>query len=119
MNYSFHPAAAEELNEAIDYYNECQEGLGLEFAKEEYITIQNILQFPKAWSPLSKSTRRCLTNRFPYGVIYQEKRDEIVIIAVMQLNKEPSYWHDRIDGRGLFFVGCGLHSVCRTMHFMC
>jgi hypothetical protein len=26
--------AERELNEAIDYYNECQNGLGLEFAKE-------------------------------------------------------------------------------------
>jgi len=34
MNYSFHPMAERELNEAIDYYNECQNGLGLEFAKE-------------------------------------------------------------------------------------
>lgn len=47
MNYSFHPAAERELNEAIDYYNKCQDGLGLEFAKEVYSTIQNILSFPQ------------------------------------------------------------------------
>jgi hypothetical protein len=34
MKYSFHPMAERELNEAIDYYNECQDGLGLEFARE-------------------------------------------------------------------------------------
>ena len=95
MNYSFHPMAERELNEAIDYYNECQDGLGLEFAKEIYSTIQTILSFPHAWSQLSKNTRRCLLNRFPYGVIYQVADDEILIIAVMQLNRKPDYWDKR------------------------
>jgi len=95
LNYSFHPDAENELNEAIDYYNKCQTGLGLEFAREVYSTIQNILLFPQAWTPLSANTRRCLTNRFPYGVIYQITADEIFIIAVMQLNREPGYWKNR------------------------
>ena len=46
MKYSFHPDAEKELNEAIDYYNDCQDGLGLEFAKEVRSIIQNILLFP-------------------------------------------------------------------------
>ncbi len=96
MKHSFHPLARKELNEAIEYHNKCQDDLGIGFAKEVYKAIQIILQFPRAWSPLSKNTRRCITNRFPYGVIYQEKKDEIIIIAVMQLNNEPKYWHDRI-----------------------
>jgi len=48
MKYSFHPVSEKELNEAIDYYDECQDGLGLEFAKEAYSTVQNILSFPRA-----------------------------------------------------------------------
>jgi len=39
LKYSFHPAAEKELNDAVDYYNDCQRGLGLEFAKEIYRTI--------------------------------------------------------------------------------
>ena len=59
MNYSFHPLAEKELNDATDYYNECQDRLGIEFTKEVYKAIQIILQFPQAWSQLSKNTRRC------------------------------------------------------------
>ena len=95
MKYSFHPSAKKELNEAIDYYDECQEKLGVEFTKEVYKSIQVILQFPQAWSPLSKNTRRCLINRFPYGIIYQVIKNEIFIIAIMQLSKKPNYWDDR------------------------
>ena len=33
---------------------------------------------------------------FPYGVIYQIIEDEVIIIAIMQLNREPDYWKKRI-----------------------
>ena len=65
MRYSFHSSAKKELNDAVSYYEECQEGLGLEFSQEVYSTIFRIIQFPEAWSILSENTRRCLTNRFP------------------------------------------------------
>jgi hypothetical protein len=95
LNYSFHPDAEKELNEAISYYNECQNSLGLEFAKEVYLTIRNILSFTHAWASLSANTRRCLTNRFPYGVIYQITDEEVFIVSVMHLNREPGYWKNR------------------------
>ena len=97
MKYSFHPLAVAELNEAIDYYEELQSDLGLEFAKEIFSSIQRVIEFPKAWSQLSLNTRRCLVNRFPYGIIYQILDNEILIIAVMQLNRKPSYWKGRKD----------------------
>ena len=97
MKYSFHPSANDEFNAAIDYYEECRTDLGLEFAKEVFSTIQRIMRFPEAWAPLSKNTRRCLTNRFPYGLIYQVIEYEILVIAVMQLNRKPGYWKERIE----------------------
>lgn len=96
MNYSFHPEAKKELFEAINYFEKCRSGLGLEFAKEVFATIQRIIHFPMAWSKFSENTRRCLTNRFPFGVIYQIFEDEVIIIAIMQLNKKPDYWKRRV-----------------------
>lgn len=95
MKYVFHPQAQFELNQAISYYEECQQGLGLEFSQEVYATIQRIVKFPRAWAPLSTNTRRCITNRFPFGIIYQIKKDHIRIIALMQLNRDPDYWKQR------------------------
>jgi hypothetical protein len=97
MNYYFHPEAEVELNISVDYYEECQENLGLEFANEVYKTIQRILQFPNAWQILDKDIRRCLTNRFPFGIIYYQKDNEIIILAVMQLNRKPNYWKERYN----------------------
>lgn len=96
MKYSFHPEAKEELFKTINYFDECRSGLGLEFSKEVFSTIQRIIHFPSAWSKFSENTRRSLTNRFPYGIIYQIIEEEILIIAVMQLNREPHYWEKRI-----------------------
>jgi len=62
MRYRFHPEAEAELNDAVDYYDECREGLGLEFAKEVYVAIESICRFPFAWTPLSQNTRRRLLN---------------------------------------------------------
>jgi len=95
MKYHFHPEAEAELNEAVDYYDRCQDGLGLEFAKEVYSTIETICRFPAAWTALSENTRRCLTKRFPYGVVYRVKGDEIIIVAIMRLNRKPGYWNKR------------------------
>ena len=95
MIYSFHHDAELELNQAIDYYEECQAGLGLEFADEVYKTVQRILVFPNAWQSMGEGNRRCLTNRFPFGVIYYKREQEIIVLAVMQLNRKPNYWKSR------------------------
>ncbi len=42
MNYCFHDAAEKELFSAIEYYEECQPGLGLRFSEEIKATIERI-----------------------------------------------------------------------------
>ena len=95
MTYSFHPEAELELNHAVAYYEESRPHLGMEFAEEVLQTIQRILDFPKAWQIMDGDIRRCLTKRFPFGVIYYQKNEQIIILAIMQLNREPYYWTDR------------------------
>lgn len=97
MTYSFHPEARTDLNQAVDYYENCQSGLGSEFLDEVEAAIERILQFPEAWSKLSHRTRRCLTNRFPYGIIYQIQENHIRIIAVAHSHRHPKYWVDRSE----------------------
>jgi hypothetical protein len=96
MNYFFHPEAEEELLSTIRYYHDCQEGLGDDFFYEAQAAIQRILDFPKAWPILEKEVRRCLLNRFPYGILYSIEPDRIFIIAVMSLKLNPGYWEHRI-----------------------
>ena len=96
MRFLFHPRANEEFDDAVQYYEDCQPGLGLEFAEEVFAAIGRISEYPDAWSVMSKSTRRGLVNRFPYGVIFQVKSGMLRIIAVANLHRRPDYWRDRV-----------------------
>jgi hypothetical protein len=101
MKTDFLPPARAELMEAISYYNIESEGLGYEFAAEVKRTLERIIQYPDAWFMLSKRTRRCRTNRFPYGVIYQIKKETLLIVAVMHLSRKPETWKSRLRPKEL------------------
>jgi toxin ParE1/3/4 len=95
MTFSFHPEAEAEFLEAIEYYEERERGLGYDLSIEVFATIQNIITYPSAWPVVEEGVRRCLVNRFPYGVIYSIEQDEIFILAVMHLRRHPDYWKSR------------------------
>jgi hypothetical protein len=95
MKFSFHPEAEAEFYEAIDYYEECEHGLGHDFSLEVFGTVQNILDYPSAWPVLEDDVRRCLTHRFPYGILYSIEPDGIFILAVMHLHRDPGFWKHR------------------------
>lgn len=97
MNYEFHPEAEVELDETVAYYESSQEGLGIDFSHEVYYTIQNILDYPLAWPIIHADVRRCLTNRFPYGILYGIHKDFIYILAIMNLHRDPEYWKNRLN----------------------
>ena len=95
MRVHFLEAARAEFREAVRYYNRHRPGLGNEFRIEVRSTIERIARFPEAWQPLSDSTRRCLTQRFSYPVVYQVRDQDILIVAVAHLHREPDYWQTR------------------------
>jgi plasmid stabilization system protein ParE len=96
MRIRFLETAQIELDEAIDYYNYESPGSGEIFLAEVLNALDRIGRFPEAWQPCSKRTRRCQTRRFPYGVVYQIRKDEILVVAVANLHRKPDYWMDRI-----------------------
>lgn len=95
MNYAFHPDAEVELNEAIEWYEMREFGLGLDFATQVHAAIQRALAFPLAWQEIGGEIRRTLVHRFPYGVLYVAEPDRLLIVAVMHLHRHPDYWRNR------------------------
>ncbi len=95
MKVSYHPEAADEYEEAIAYYEDCQTGLGKQLSQEIDAAIKLILAFPTAWTMLEGEIRRILVRRFPFGLLYISRNDEIYILAVMNLNRNPNYWKNR------------------------
>lgn len=95
MTFSFHPEAEEEFRAAIDYYEDREAGLGYDFSVEVFTAIQNIFAHPDAWPVIEDDIRRCLVNRFPYGVLYSIEQTGIFILAVMHHRRQPDYWKER------------------------
>lgn len=96
MKINFLEIAQIELDDAVEFYNYEVPGLGDAFLAEVLNALNRIGEFPEAWHPCSKRTRRCQTRRFPYGIIYQKRDHEILVVAVANLHREPDYWKDRV-----------------------
>ena len=97
MNFSFYSEAENEFLESIDFYEQRQKGLGLEFSREVFATIQRIIENSESWPRYSMRTRRCLTNRFPFAIVYRVNDGQIFIWAVAHHSRKPGYWLDRLN----------------------
>ena len=92
MKLRFASPAERELKEALEFYESARKGLGEEFLAEVEAAIRLIESHPLAWAPMSRRTRRCRLHRFPFGLFYQVRSDEILILSVMDLRRDPKRW---------------------------
>jgi len=88
----FHRLADRELNEAAQYYDLEDPGLGSFFLEELDRCLQSIEDHPEAGMILRGSVRRRLLHRFSYAILYKIKPSGIRILAVMNLKRRPTYW---------------------------
>jgi len=95
MKIRFAELAKQEAEYAVDYYNQQRQGLGEEFAQENQVAAQHISDFPGVWPLIFAGVRCCLTKRLPYALVYQLMENEIIIVAVMHLHRDPNYWRSR------------------------
>ena len=66
--------------------------LGFEFSDEVKDVIARIQNYPLAWTPLSKRSRRAQVHRFPYSIIYEVRGDLIIIVAIQHHRRKPMNW---------------------------
>jgi plasmid stabilization system protein ParE len=91
----WHESARDELREAVRYYNAERKGLGSEFRDEVKHGVNLISRHPQAWQTLQGPIRRITIRRFPYGIIFEVRNDDIRILAIAHLHRRPEYWSDR------------------------
>jgi len=95
VTFSFHPEAEAEFRAAIEYYEDQEAGLGYDFSLEVLATIRSIVAHPTAWPVIEEDVRRCLVNRFPFGVLYSLESTGVLVVAVMHHRRRPDYWKVR------------------------
>ncbi|MGK7924133.1 MAG: type II toxin-antitoxin system RelE/ParE family toxin [Spirulina sp.] len=96
MKYIFHPEALTEYARAVEFYAEQNKDLAQEFINSVESAIFKVIEFPLRWPIIEDPVRRCLTRKFPYGILYAVEEDYILIVAVMHGSRKPKYWQERI-----------------------
>jgi hypothetical protein len=62
LPYVFHPIAAVEIEDAVDYYESLQPGKGLDLAEQVEAAIKQIQIFPES-APITRGTVRSIVVR--------------------------------------------------------
>ncbi len=91
----FRPAAAADDEEAYEWYQERQIGLGEEFLEAVHEAIRAVQDHPEQYPVIRRETHRVLLRRFPYGLYYRVHEDCIVIVACMHGRRSPRRWQSR------------------------
>jgi len=95
VRVTFNELAERELNDAAQYYEQEQIGLGTAFIVDVQRCVAAIQELPQAAPTVRGQIRRRLCVRFPYGLLYVIIGDEIRVLAVMHLRRRPAYWIGR------------------------
>ncbi|HRT29062.1 MAG TPA: type II toxin-antitoxin system RelE/ParE family toxin [Kiritimatiellia bacterium] len=91
----FHPCAEAEMVKAATYYETQQSGLGKRFLAAVQEAVNRIVINPHLYPIVELDVRRCFTKTFPFGVLFRERSDMFVVMAVMHLHRDPDYWKTR------------------------
>jgi toxin ParE1/3/4 len=87
--------AQAELDEAIDWYERQQAGLGVEFADRVQAVFDQISATPEMHAIVYSDVRTALIRQFPYSVYYRIRADRVVVLAVFHNKRNPNIWKSR------------------------
>lgn len=92
----FHPLAEQELIDAASYYEEKNQGLGLEYLTEVEGTVNLLTRYPAAGVVVRGSIRQLILPKFPYSLLCRVVDDDLIrILAVAHHKRKSRYWIDR------------------------
>lgn len=92
---SVSPRAEAEIREAEQWYEERSEGLGAAFLEVVEQALAGIEENPLRFPVIYRDIRRALLRRFPYGVFFRVRPDQIRVLNVLHLSRNPDRWRRR------------------------
>jgi plasmid stabilization system protein ParE len=88
--------ARREIDEAFNWYFERSADAAEAFLNEIGDSLAQIAVHPQLYPAYTRNTRRRILSGFPYSVIFQEKDDIVLVVAVAHAKRRPDYWRRRI-----------------------
>lgn len=91
------PQAEKDFEEAYDWYERQDPGLGKEFARCVDVKIVSVFRAPDQHQVVYKDIiRRALVNRFPFSIYFAEENDTISVFAILHQHRNPETWTSRV-----------------------
>lgn len=94
--YRFLEEADAEFQEQIRYYDKQVAGLGDKFIADVDAIVNAIRRYPESGALVSQILRKRVLRVFKHSVLYIDKPDEIIIVAVAPHRRRPGYWRKRL-----------------------
>ena len=96
----YHPAAQQELDEAIAHDEAALPGRGLRFEQQVLRVLSRLRRLPASapiWPGFEDGEVRCAkVRRYPFLVVYMAHGQRLIILAVAHTKKKPGYWANRL-----------------------
>ena len=89
------PAAEADLQDAYEWYEQREAGLGMEFLRCVDSCVQLIRRHPEIYPTIHRHLRQGLVRRFPYSVMYFTAGDNVIITSVFHVARDPKIWKRR------------------------
>jgi len=87
--------AQAEFDEAFDYYEAQQAGLGADFVARVQRVFDRIGANPLLHRVVLGDIRKAVVTRFRYVVFYRPHSDLVEVLAVFHTSRNPSIWQSR------------------------
>ncbi len=98
------PSAELDIQDAADWYEDEEIGLGGQFLDELRDIVHRIRELPSQFPDVGRGIRRALLKRFPYAIYFllRGEGDEqaVFILAVLHQRRSPSVWRARVRDEG-------------------
>ncbi len=91
------PEAELDLEEAYNWYESQNIGLGSEFIRVIDASLSNIQRNPLSYPTIYQKIRRKLIRKFPYGLFYLVENEMIIILACFHIKRNPKQWKRRFS----------------------
>lgn len=89
------PQSDLDIQAAAVWYENQRDGLGVRFLDELDLVLHRIEANPRQFPCLEGDVRRALLRNFPYGVYFIGESEDITVLAVLHLHREPDMWKSR------------------------
>ena len=89
------PEAEADLVNAQGWYEWQREGLGAEFLLCVEEVFERIGRMPELHPVVYRGVRRAITRRFPYSIYYRMDGNEVVVLGVLHMRRDPKEWQSR------------------------